>query len=92
MLLSGYGGLYNPLSFENKLVRLVGVESQSVGPVDAPMKVHLILLRREIALLEGLVLEGVAEGRYFLSAVPLKLGGCDGAPCRAFLMSDLPSL
>ena len=29
---------------------------------------------------------GVPEGRYFLSAAPLNLGGCDGAPCRAYLM------
>ena len=74
-------------AFARSGVRLVGNESQSVGPSDAPMKVHLILLRREIALLEGLVLDGVKEGKYILSAAPLKLGGCEGAPCRAYLMT-----
>ena len=73
--------------FAGRGVRLVGNESQSVGPVEAPMKVHLILLRRDIALLEGLALGGVEEGAYFLSAAPLKLGGCEGAPCRAYLMT-----
>lgn len=66
---------------------LLGNESQTVGPEDAPMAVHLILLGKGLALLEGLVLDGVEEGRYFLSAAPLKLGGCDGAPCRAYLIA-----
>ena len=50
------------------------------------MQVHLILLRQEIALLEGILLKGIPEGRYFLSAAPLNLGGSDGAPCRAYLI------
>ena len=67
-------------------IKLLGNEGQTVGPENAPMQVHLILLRREIALLEGIVLQGVPEGRYFLSAAPLNLGGADGAPCRAYLI------
>ena len=67
-------------------IRLLGNESQSVGPEDAPMAVHLALLRRGIALLEGVVLTDVPEGRYFLSAAPLCLAGADGAPCRALLI------
>ena len=66
---------------------LLGNESQTVGPEEAPMEVHLILLGAGTALLEGLVLDGVPEGRYLLNAAPLNLGGCDGAPCRAWLMS-----
>ena len=69
-------------------IKLLGNEGQTVGPEDAPMQVHLILLRREIALLEGIVLQGVPEGRYFLSAAPLNLGGTDGAPCRAYLIRE----
>ena len=68
-------------------IRLLGNESQSVGPEDAPMAVHLTLLRRGIALLEGVVLTDIPEGRYFLSAAPLKLAGSDGAPCRAYLIA-----
>lgn len=67
-------------------IRLLGNESQSVGPEEAPMAVHLALLGRGVALLEGVVLRGVPEGRYFLSAAPLKLAGADGAPCRAYLI------
>lgn len=73
---------------EEKLL-LLGNESQTVGPENAPMQVHLILLGAEVALLEGVVLGDVPEGRYLLSAAPLNLGGADGAPCRAWLM-ELP--
>ena len=67
-------------------ILLIGNESQTVGPEDAPMQVHLILLGKGIALLEGVVLKDVPEGRYFLSAAPLNLAGADGAPCRAILV------
>ena len=66
-------------------VKLVGNESQTVGPENAPMAVHLILLGADVVLLEGLVLGHVPEGFYTLMAAPLNLGGCEGAPCRAML-------
>ena len=69
-------------------LRLVGNESQTVGPEDAPREVHLLLLGAGVVLLEGLVLDGVPEGRYLLNAAPLNLAGCDGAPCRAWLMTE----
>ena len=72
--------------FRDEGVRLLGNESRSVGPIDAPMAVHLILLEREILPLEGLRLTGIAEGRYFLSAAPINIRGIDGAPCRAYLI------
>lgn len=70
---------------EAKLL-LLGNESQTFGPEDAPMEVHLILLGAEIVLLEGIRLGEVDEGVYFLNAAPLHLGGGDGAPCRAVLV------
>lgn len=72
--------------FADAHVKLIGNESQTVGPEDAPMAVHLILLGADTVLLEGVVLSHVPEGKYFLSAAPLHLGGCEGAPCRAMLM------
>jgi arylformamidase len=65
---------------------LFGNESQTVGPEDAPMAVHLIMLGAEIVLLEGIRLADVEEGIYLLDAAPINLGGADGAPCRAILM------
>ena len=73
--------------FSESNIRLVGVEGPSVGPVEAPMEVHLILLKKEIVLLEGLVLQDIPESRYLLNAAPLNLEGFDGAPCRAWLMT-----
>ena len=72
--------------FARSGILLLGNEGQTVGPADAPMQVHRILLGQGIALLEGIVLKHVPEGHYFLSAAPLNLAGSDGAPCRAYLM------
>lgn len=72
--------------FADAGVYLIGNESQTVGPEDAPMQVHLILLGAEIVLLEGIRLADVPEGIYFLNAAPINLGGSDGAPCRAVLV------
>ncbi len=74
-------------AFSQSGVLLIGNESQTVGPEDSPKEVHLILLGAGIVLLEGIVLTDVTEGKYFLSAAPLNLGGSDGAPCRAYLIS-----
>ena len=73
--------------FADRPLLLLGNEGQTVGPEEAPMEVHLILLGRGIALLEGIVLTDVPQGRYFLSAAPLNLAGADGAPCRAYLIA-----
>ena len=74
--------------FAESGIKLIGNEGQTVGPVDAPMDVHRILLERDIVLLEGIVLTGVAEGRYFLNAAPLNVAGFDGSPCRAWLIKN----
>ena len=67
-------------------ILLLGNESQTVGPHDAPMEVHRILLSADVVLLEGIRLAEVPEGVYFLNAAPLNLSGADGSPCRAVLV------
>ncbi len=74
------------LVFFESGVLLLGNESQTVGPAEAPMRVHKILLGGGAVLLEGIRLSGVAPGVYFLCAAPISLGGADGAPCRAQLI------
>ena len=69
--------------FASAGILLLGNEPQTVGPQDAPMAVHLTLLGGNVILLEGIRLEAVAEGVYFLNAAPLNLSGADGSPCRA---------
>ena len=68
-------------------ISLLGNESQTVGPEDATMEVHLILLGAGVVLLEGVRLTAVSEGVYFLNAAPLNLSGADGSPCRAILIA-----
>ena len=72
--------------FAGERILLLGNESQSVGPEDAPMAVHKLLLSAEVVLLEGICLAEVSEGVYFLNAAPLNLAGADGSPCRAILI------
>ena len=72
--------------FASSKLLLLGNESQTVGPEDAPKEVHLIMLGAEIVLLEGIRLGDVEEGIYILHAAPLNLGGAEGAPCRATLI------
>ena len=73
--------------FASSEILLLGNESQTVGPEDAPMAVHCILLAADIVLLEGIRLSEVSEGVYLLNAAPLNLGGADGSPCRAILIA-----
>ena len=73
--------------FASSKLLLLGNESQTVGPEDAPMEVHLILLGVDVILLEGIRLAEVPEGVYFLNAAPLNLSGADGSPCRAVLIA-----
>ena len=73
--------------FDESNILLLGNESQTVGPENAPMEVHLILLGAGAVLLEGIRLAEVSEGVYFLNAAPLNLSGADGSPCRAILIA-----
>lgn len=70
-------------------LKLVGNESQTVGPEEAPKEVHLILLGAGVVLLEGIRLSAVKSGKYLLNCAPINLGGADGAPCRAILINEL---
>ncbi|MBP5166679.1 MAG: cyclase family protein [Oscillospiraceae bacterium] len=73
--------------FAGSGILLLGNESQTVGPEDAPMAVHQILLAADVVLLEGIRLAEVSEGVYLLNAAPLNLAGADGSPCRALLIA-----
>ncbi len=74
--------------FANAEILLIGNESQSVGPENAPMAVHKILLSKDIVLLEGIVLDKAQEGRYILNCAPLNIKGFEGSPCRAILIGE----
>lgn len=67
-------------------VKLVGTDAPSVDPQDSKtMEAHKAVLKRDMRILEGLVLDDVPPGRYELIALPLKIGGGDAGLCRAVL-------
>lgn len=70
-------------------ILLLGNESQTVGPEDAPAAVHRVLLGSGVVLLEGIRLEQIKPGFYVLNAAPINLQGADGAPCRAVLIEGV---
>ncbi|MCL1795246.1 MAG: cyclase family protein [Oscillospiraceae bacterium] len=69
-------------------VKLVGVESQTIGNAKAPMAIHLIILGADKIALEGLNLSDVPPGEYLLAAFPLNMEGSDGSPARAVLIEE----
>jgi arylformamidase len=69
-------------------VVLVGIDTPSVDPFSSKqLESHQALFRRDVAVLEGLVLEQAPPGPYTLVALPLRLVGFDASPVRAALIS-----
>ena len=56
------------------------------GLPDDERTAHTALLTYGIAVLENLDLSAAPDGDYTLFAAPLKIGGAEGAPCRAILV------
>ena len=67
-------------------VLLIGIDTASIDPAaskDLPS--HQVIRRRNLRVLENLVLDDVPEGDYELIALPLKLTSADASPVRAVL-------
>jgi len=68
-------------------VRTVGIDYLSIERFGSTtFEVHKTLLGGGIPIIEGLDLSAVDPGPYFLSCLPLRLEGVDGAPARAVLL------
>jgi arylformamidase len=66
--------------------RLIGVDVPSVDPeTSKDLPSHMACNRRDMRIVENLMLADVAPGDYELIALPLKLQGLDAAPLRAVL-------
>ncbi len=71
-----------------KGVKLVGIDYLSVEQFGAKsFDTHIILLEREVVIIEGLDLREVPAGNYEMFCLPLKIvgGTGDGAPARTVL-------
>ncbi|MEO7994054.1 MAG: cyclase family protein [bacterium] len=65
---------------------LMGIDTPSIDPEDSKdLPSHAAIAARDMAILEGVVLEHVTPGRYELIALPLKIAGADASPVRAVL-------
>jgi arylformamidase len=71
-------------------VKILGVEPPSVADVndlEEVTRIHKILLTAGVVIVEGLAhLDAISSRRVHFTAVPLKLDGGDGSPCRAFAL------
>ena len=65
---------------------LIGVDTPSLDPQNSKtMDAHHEVLKGDMRILEGLVLDDVEPGEYELIALPLPLEGADASPVRAVL-------
>lgn len=83
---------FNALSVElvhalaDRGVRLIGIDTPSVDLSESKdLPAHAACLDRDVAILEGIRLGDVPDGRYELIALPLPLVGFDASPVRAVL-------
>jgi arylformamidase len=90
-----WNGDFNSLSPE--LVRmlsaqgviLAGIDTPSVDPADdKQLETHAAIRERDMAVLEGIVLDRVPDGVYTLIALPLRIRGADASPVRAVLLGS----
>jgi arylformamidase len=69
-------------------VQLIGIDSPSLDPqTSKTLDAHHAVAYHRMAILEGIILDGVNPGDYELIALPLKLAGLDASPVRAILRS-----
>lgn len=65
---------------------LIGTDAPSIDPQDSKdLPAHNAVRRHGLAILEGLVFDGVPDGAYELIALPLPLSHADASPVRAVL-------
>ncbi len=65
---------------------LVGIDTPSIDPQNSKtLDAHKAVLRNDMSILEGLVLDGVKAGLYEIIALPLRIVGGDASPVRAIL-------
>ena len=90
-------GRFNPAALSlraaqlllQRRVKLVGIDAPTVENMElGDGEIHRMLLGAGIAILEGLCLEGATKECYTLSALPLRLTGENGSPCRAVLVEE----
>lgn len=70
----------------SKQIKTLGMDAMSIERDKPGHPTHKIILGQEIGVIEDLQLKDVPEGKYFLSALPLRLQASEASPVRAVLM------
>jgi arylformamidase len=90
-----WNGDFNSLSpalvraLSDQGVILVGIDTPSIDPSDdKALETHNAILEKDMAVLEGVVLNEVPDGVYTLIALPLKIKDADASPVRAVLIGE----
>jgi arylformamidase len=69
-------------------IRLVGIDYLSIDKFKSGSHpTHMVLLTKNILILEGLNLKNVSPGEYMLYPLPLNLRDVDGGPTRVILIN-----
>ena len=76
----------------DKKIKGVGIDALGIERAQPGHETHKMLFNAGIVIIEGLKLDEVDEGEYFLFAAPLKIKGVEASPVRAVLISDLKDL
>lgn len=70
-------------------VILVGIDTPSIDLSDDKiLESHNRVFKNKMAILEGIVLDQVKDGNYFLISLPLKIQSADASPVRAILLDS----
>ena len=70
----------------DKKIKGVGIDSLGIERSQPEHPTHVKLLEADIVILEGLCLEEIEEGEYFLFAAPIYVPDAEAAPVRAVLL------
>lgn len=67
-------------------VKLIGLDYFSVDKKgDKSRQAHKSILGNDMAILEGIFLQDVEDGIYFMMCLPLRIRAIEGCPCRVLL-------
>lgn len=67
-------------------IKGVGIDALGIERSQPGHETHKALFEKDIFILEGLKLDHVSEGSYYLMALPIKIEGVEASPVRAVLM------
>lgn len=73
-----------------KEVRGVGIDALGIERSQPDHSTHKVLLRKNIIIIEGLVLKDIQPGYYTVIAAPIHLMGVEAAPARVLLCKGAP--